>query len=566
MRQAEAFLRLLLFAGVLGLVNLLAHSRWGNTALYRRFDLTADNRFTLTPASRQVLRNLDDVVTVRVLLEGDFPAGYERLRQSVEDMLLDFRQENAFVETRFEDPLSGNTEQINQTRKTLAETGILPVSLNVQESGERRQKLTYPYAIFYYKGRSVPVNFLENQIPGVPPDVVLNKAVNLLEYKFIRAINQLRQVSRPAVLFTAGHGELVPSETADLEVSLRETYQTGRLVLDSVIAIDSAVKAVVIASPKTPFSERDLFKVDQYLMQGGRLLFLIDKVGVHLDSLRRGVFLPNGYDTQLDDMLFKYGARLQANLILDMQSSVIPLATGRVGDAAQFEYFRYPYHVVAIPQRDHPAVKNTGPLNMHFVGSIDTIQTRYPVRKTILLESSPNSRYQFLPLRMDFEFLRYPLEEKAFNKGPQTLALLLEGSFSSLFENRVSPAMAQFLEQQGMPFRISSDPGRIIVVSDADFIRSRIDRRTGKVIPAGYNEFERYTFANKDFALNAIEYLCDDAGLLQARGKDISLRLLDMRKVKKEKEGWQLLNLGLPLLGLSLLGWLIPWWRRRRNC
>jgi ABC-2 type transport system permease protein len=564
MRYKQALINLFLAIGIIILLNVLMHSRIGNFPLYTRFDLTEDQRFTLTPATTSLLRNLDEVVFVKVLLQGDFPAGYKRLQESVEDMLLDFQSENALISYQYEDPLAGNTEQVNTRKKQLAELGVLPVSLNVRENGERSQKLTYPYAIFYYKGRSIPVNFLENQIPGVPPDIILNKAVTLLEYKFIHAIQQLKQSTKPTLLFLDGHGESLPAETADIENSLRETFNTGRIVLDSVIAIDSSVKTLIISSPKTAFSDKDNFKIDQYVMQGGRLLFLVDKIAIHLDSLRRGEYLPNERNLNIDDLLFKYGARLQPNLLLDMQSSVIPLATGQVGNAPQFEYFRYPYHLVVIPNSNHPAVKNIGPINMQFTGGIDTVATKYPVKKTVLLQTSAESRYQFLPLRMNFDFMRYPLDEKLFNKGPQSVALLLEGSFSSLFENRLAAAMLSSLQNQGRPFVGKSPETKIMVISDADLIRNRIDKQTGKIIPAGYNEFEKYTFSNKDFLLNVLEYLSDDEGIIAARGKDIKLRLLNTTKIKEEKVKWQIINLLLPLVLITLGGLLFHFIRQRR--
>jgi len=564
MRYKQALFNLSFAIGIIVLINILAHSRIGNVPLYTRFDLTEDKRFTLTPATKKMVRNLDEVVFVKVLLQGDFPAGYKRLQESVEDMLLDFQSENTRISYQFEDPLAGNTEQVNTRKKQLAELGVLPVSLNVRENGERSQKLTYPYALFYYKGRSIPVNFLENQIPGVPPDVILNKAINLLEYKFVHAIQQLKQSTKPTLLFVEGHGESLPSETADLENSLRETYNTGRIILDSVIAIDTSVKTVIISSPKSAFSDKDNFKIDQYVMRGGKLLVLADKIALHLDSLRRGTYMPNQRDLNLDDLLFKYGARLQPNLLLDIQSSVIPLATGQVGNAPQFEYFRYPYHLVIIPNSNHPAVKNIGPVNMQFAGGIDTVGTKYPIKKTVLLHTSEESRYQFLPLRMNFDFMRYPLDEKLFNKGPQTVGLLLEGSFSSLFENRVAPAMLSFLKTQGRPFVNKSPETKIMILSDADIIKNRIDKQTGKIIPAGYNEFEKYTFANKDLLLNILEYLSDSDGIIEARGKDIKLRLLNTTKIKEEKLKWQIINLFLPLVLITLGGLLFNFIRQRR--
>jgi gliding-associated putative ABC transporter substrate-binding component GldG len=201
---------------------------------------------------------------------------------------------------------------------------------------------------------------------------------------------------------------------------------------------------------------------------------------------------------------------------------------------------------------------------MQFVGGIDTVATKYPVKKTVLLQTSAESRYQFLPLRMNFDFMRYPLDEKLFNKGPQSVALLLEGSFSSLFENRLAAAMLSSLKNQGRPFVGKSPETKIMVISDADLIRNRIDKQTGKIIPAGYNEFEKYTFSNKDFLLNALEYLSDDEGIIAARGKDIKLRLLNTTKIKEEKVKWQIINLLLPLVLITLGGLLFHFIRQRR--
>ncbi|MCB9082254.1 MAG: gliding motility-associated ABC transporter substrate-binding protein GldG [Lewinellaceae bacterium] len=564
-QKAQSIIQLALFAGIVILVNILANARIGGRALYTYLDLTEEKRYTLTPATRNLLQEVDDVVYVQVLLQGDFPAGYKRLQAAVTDMLEDFRSESGYVEFAFEDPLAGTADQINARKEALAKDGIIPVNLQVMESGERSEKLTYPYAIFNYKGRRQAVNFLENQIPGVPPDLILNNSIALLEYKFAEAIQQLRSPEKPAVVFTAGHGELTPLETGDWENTMRESYNTGRLVLDSVPAISPEIKVLVVAKPRIPFSERDKFKIDQYVMQGGKLLWLLDMVNVELDSLRRGEYLPGDYNLALDELLFRYGIRIQPNLVLDMQCTQIPLATGVVGNAPQFEYFRYPYHIVTIPRSDQLIVKSLGPVNLLYASSIDTtVRTRQPLQKTVLLTSSETSRLQYLPLRMNFDFLRYDLDASKFDAGPQPLALLVEGSFTSLYENRVTESMQEGLRALNLTFQSASPANKMIVVADGDIARNRFDPKTQRVAPLGYNEFERYRFANKEFLMNAVAYLLDGSGLIAARGKEVKLRLLNRTKVKAERTQWQLINLLIPLVFLGLFGLGYQFWRRRR--
>lgn len=557
-------LRLGLIAGILLFANILANARLGDTALYGYLDLTADKRYTLTKGTRQLLRGLDDVLFVKVLLGGDFPAGFKRLQTAAEDMLEDFRSESGFVEYQFEDPFAGPVKAVNSRLESYREEGLRPISLRMPGQSESTTKAVLPYAVVYFKGRSLPVNLMEGG-PGVTEES-LNKAIRFLEYKLANAVRQIQRAEKPAIAFTTGHGELDRYETADLERSLRQYYNTGRLVLDSVTHIDPEIGVLVVAKPRASFSEKDKFKIDQYVMQGGKVLWLLDAIAVDLDSLNgRKEFMPSEYRLGIDDLLFRYGIRIQPNLVLDMQCTGIELVTGQMGDQPQMQLFEYPYHVVVTPNAPHPVVKNLGPVNLLYPSSIDTtVRTKTSLRRTVLLRSSPRSRYQLLPLRMDFDFMRYPLDASKFDKGPQPLGLLLEGEFSSMYENRLTQDMKEGLEQLGTPFRALSPQNRMIVVSDGDIARNAINRQSGEVIPLGYNRFVRYTFDNKDFLLNAIEYLLDDTGVVEARGKNVDLRLLDTPRAQAERTKWRLLNLGAPLAGLLLFGAVYQALRRRR--
>ncbi|MCB0564887.1 MAG: gliding motility-associated ABC transporter substrate-binding protein GldG [Phaeodactylibacter sp.] len=565
-RKVQSLLQLLLFAGVLLFLNILANARINGKALYGYLDMTEEQRYTLTGATRNLLQGLDDVVYIKILLEGEFPAGFKRLQAATRDVLDDFRSASGYIEYEFEDPGAGTNEEINQRREQLSKEGINPINLRVKGVEGTSEKLIYPYAIIYHKNRTFTVNLLENEVPGVPPEVTLNNSVGLLEYKLANAIQKLLLARKPSILFSSGQGELSPMETADLEKSLLEFYETGRVNLDSVVNIGKEAAALVIAKPTLPFSEKNKFKIDQYIMNGGKVLWLLDKVAVNLDSLRgRKSYYPNEYDLNLDDLLFKYGVRIQPDLVLDIQCSTVPLATGMVGNAPQFDYFRYPYHLVVAPQSDHPVVKSLGAVNLLYASSIDTnVQTKTDVQKTVLLQSSRNTRVQLIPMELNFDFLRYDLDPSKFNQEPRVLAMALQGVFPSMYENRVTDNMLEGLRQLGLAFRPQSLPAKMIVISDGDVAKNKINPRTQAISPLGYNEFDRYLFANKDLLINALEYLLDDNGVIEARGKEVRLRLLDTVKAKQEGASWQLFNIGLPLAFLLLFALLYNWVRRRR--
>ncbi len=565
-KKIQSLIQLGLFVGIILFLNILANARIGGRALYAYLDMTEEKRFTLTRATRGLLEGLDDVVYVKVLLEGEFPAGFRRLQAATQDMLDDFRAVSGFVEYEFENPNQGSVQEINARREELAKDGITPINLRVKGVEGTEERQIYPYAIVYRKNRPLVVNLLENEVPGVPPDLILNNSIALLEYKLANAIQKLALSRKPNILFTKGHGELDGLETADLVKTLREFYEVGRISLDSVVSVGQEAAALIVAKPTRPFSERDKFKIDQYIMNGGKVLWLLDKVRVDLDSMRgRSSYYPNEYDLNLDDLLFRYGVRIQPDLVLDVQCSRIPLATGMVGNAPQFDYFRYPYHLVVTPRADHPIVKSLGPLNLFYPSIIDTsVAVGQGIERTVLLESSPNSRLQFLPVEMNFEFLRTDLQEEKFNKPPQPLAVLMEGAFRSRYENRVTESMLEGLNELGMEFKAASEPTKMIVVADGDIAKNKTNQAQQSFSPLGYNEFERYLFANKDFVVNALEYLLDGQGVIEARGKEVRLRLLDTVRARQEKAFWQSLNILVPLAFLGLFGLGFNWLRRRR--
>jgi ABC-2 type transport system permease protein len=547
------------------LINILANARFGDKAMYGHIDLTEEKRFTLTQGTKQLVRDLDEVVFVRVLLEGEFPASFKRLQNSTREILAKFRSESRLVEFEFDDPAAGTNEEINERRIELAKDGIRPVNLRMKDKQGFSERLIYPHAIIYYKGRSIAVRLLENQVPGMRPEDILNNSIGLLEYKFANAIQKLQITAKPILVFSTGNGELEPLETADLELSLRPYYDTGRLNLDSMSSVPKEVAALIIAKPRFPFSEKAKFNIDQYVMNGGKVLWLIDALRVDLDSLRtRERYLATEYSLNLDNLLFRYGVRLRNNIVSDLQCTRIPNVIGTVGNAPQLDLFPYPYHVVALSRSNHPIVKSLNGVNMLFVGAIDTVKTKTPVKKTVLLESSRRSMLQYSPLTMDFEILRNPLDSTKYNKTHLPFAVLLEGQFPSFRENRLEQSMLDVLAQINRPYKAESEPTRMIVVADGDVAKNKINIEKQSFEYLGFNEFDRFLFSNKDFVINSIEYLIDDKGVVEARGKDVKLRLIDTVQAQGEKTKWRLINIALPLVLLALFGWGFQWWRKRR--
>ncbi len=535
------------------------------TFFHASIDLTEDKRYTLTAATRQIVSEVNSPIFIQVLLEGKFPAEFRRLPAAIRELLQDFRKLNRNVQFRFDDPLEGEQDEVKDRLDAWAEVGIIPTELNVREQeGQSRQRI-YPFAIFNYGDRQVAINLLDETSGTASGDVALNTSITLLEYKFANAILKLQATSKPNILFSAGHGELQGQQTASLEANLRAFYNTGRVDLDSIYQVPSEIAMLIIAKPTRPYSEKNLFVIDQYIMNGGSVMFLLDPLIVNLDSIRRhNQYLPHDNEVNLDEMLFKYGARVNKNFVLDLNCTSIPLAINKPGTQAQFNLFPWYYHILAMGDGIHPVVKGLDPVNLFFPASIDTIKTRNPIQKTSLLVSSPYTRLQYNPVLLDFEILKTSPDQSKFQDPPQTVAMLLEGRFNSLYENRVSPSMKQGLDEIGASYKPEGEPAKILVVSDGDVAKNYINPTNGAIQPLGFNQFVNYTFANQEFLTNAVEYMLDRIGLSEARAKNIKLRLLDKQRIQKERGFWQILNVVLPLVLLIVVGIIFNLLRHRR--
>ena len=559
-RKIQALLQLAFLVGIIIFINII-----GNY-FYTRFDLTEEKRFTLTKATENTLNDLNGEIFVRVFLEGDFPAGIQRLRESTEEILNDFRAVSPRVNFSFDNPLDGTVEEVNGRKEQLSAVGINPSSLKVPGVDEMKQMLFYPWALVNFGERKIAVNLLDSDGLGRIDDFVLNNSVGLLEYNLINAIQKLTMQQRPEIIFLQGHGEFNIRQVADLRQNLSAFYETAMVSLDSVVHISPDIDLMVIARPTEEFSEQDKFKIDQYVMNGGKLLWFVDRLAVNIDSLRASPeFVPRDYPLNIDDLLFKYGVRLQPNLVLDLNCTSIPLISGKLGSGNQYEKFKWYYHPLVTPKSDHPIVKSLDLVNFYFPGTIDNVKTKTDIQSTVLLESSERSRLQYSPINVNFEILKYAPDPAKFNKGSQTLAVLQEGVFPSLYENRVSENMRQTLQSIGMEYKSQSEKTSMIVVSDGDLPKNLYNPENKEFMPLGFNQFEKHVFkGNKNFVVNCIEYLLDEEGVIEARGKDIKLRMLDNVKINEERGFWQFVNVVLPLLFLLLFGLIFNFWRKNK--
>ncbi len=563
--RTQSLLQFGLALALLIIINVLANARFGDTPLYGAMDLTEDKRFTLTDNTLQQLNELDEPLFVRVLLTGELPADFQRLADKVEETLIDFAGHNDLLEYEFVDPLSGTAEQRTERQKNLAEEGIVPETVYSAESAaERSATVVYPYAIFYYGGRTRIVPLLQAAPRGFSGLRQLNKAEALLEYNFSRAIEGLTNNDKPLIGFTVGNGELPAPNTGDLVSALRQDYEIGPVVLDSFVAIPQDIKLLVIAKPTIPFEDFEVFKLDQYVMNGGKILWAIDNVGMDYDSLQgRNEFYPISRELGIDDLLFRYGVRMSPVLGLDLNSTKIAIVTGTSGGKPKVETTPFPYHVMAVPQGEHPIIKNLDPIDLRFPTVLETVNDDDPdVKKTLLLKSSPRARRKRLPSPIDLDAQKYKLDIDRFNEDGLPFAYLLEGRFKSPYANRLSQANEQALREGGLAFRKTSEPTRMVVIADGDILANAMVKGTTQ--PLGYNIWERFTYANKPFVLNTIEYLLNPEGVISARGKDVKLRLLDREAALANSFKWQAVNIIVPLLILLVFGLVFNFIRRRK--
>lgn len=565
-QQRQASLRLLLLCVILASANLLA------ARFHYGFDLTEEKRFTLSASTKRLLRNMDDVAVIDVYLKGQMPAGFQRLAASTKEKLQYFKEvAGKKIVFRFSDPFEGKSEEQKAgVFQQLAKKGINGTNLQVKDDDGYSEKIIFPCALVQYKGKEYPVNLLENEHQGMSPFEILNYSESLLEYKFANAINTLTQPDQASIAYIMGNDENLGLNTRDALNTIRMLYHMDTVDLHGSMMIPGpglgTYEAIIINKPRSAFEDKDKFKIDQYIMRGGHVLWLVDGVQASMDSMSRETqsFLTGDLSLNLDDMLFNYGVRINPNLIEDVDCNPIPVVVGMVGDQPQTELRPWIYFPVLMPTSNHPIVHNLDPVMTQFASSMDTIANP-EIKKTILLASSKYSRVAPHPVRVSLSMMAFKLDNRMFNKPYQPVAVLLEGKFRSVFNNRFTPEFLRVLKDSlKMPFKSVCDAATsMIVVSDGDLIENDYSEREG-TMEMGYWRFTRNRFANKTFLLNCLEYLTDKSGLLESRSKDVKLRLLDNGRVKTEKKTWQIINIVVPIALVMVFAVVYLFMRKRR--
>lgn len=531
---------------------------------FTRFDFTKEGRYTISQTSRNVLDSLAAPVKVTVYLQGDLTGGMKRLQRATNDMLTDLQAySHRKLQFEFVDPLKGvATEQQEQTINNLQARGIEPTALSVKTDDGLTQKTIFPGAVVSANGKEIPVKLLYQQTQmGLSADEVLNNSIQNLEYAFTSAIKKVMRGGKPQIGFTTGHDELNDVQLNDAMKSLSDGFEVGRVDLKT-IPFDSLlkIKLMIVPKPEKPFTEPEKFKLDQYLMRGGKILWTIDQVNAELDSLRGhgGDQLAFPKQLNLDDQLFVYGIRINYDLIADLSAAQIPISTGNIGGQAQIQMVPWLFYPIFMPLAKHPIIKNLDGIYGEFVSTIDVLDTRN-VNKTVLLASSPYNKNLKAPHMLSLQAIEQQPDPKAFQSVPKTTAVLLEGKFESDFKNRPLPEGLS----ENIAIQNESNPTKMIVISDGDVFKNQV-ATDGSPYPLGYDHYSRQTYGNKNFLLNIADYMADDSGLIALRNKEIKLRLLNRARVRNEKLYWQIINTIIPLL-LVLIFAIFQHYTRKRK-
>jgi ABC-2 type transport system permease protein len=557
-KKNKTFGWLLAIAVLVG-VNMLAS--W----LHFRVDLTEEKRYSLTPSTKTLLQNLDDDLQIQVFLKGDFPAEFRKLQNTTEDFLAVLKETNAnAIQYRFISPLDGVGGRT--WADSLTSAGVSPINLSVQVQQGQESKYIFPFALVTYKGQTTLVNLFESSKKNVTR-ADLNAAEAAMEYNFVRAVSQLQNPARPLVAYATGNGEPTGPETYSLVQLLQSQYEFGIVDMAKMPVIPDTIKALLIVKPTEPFTDAQKLTLDQYVMRGGKLIWFVDNLHAEEDSLRfKEQLIAYERNLNVQDLLFRYGVRINPDLLMDLQCDFLPFAVGGNAENPQYEFLHWNYYPLFESRGNHSINKNLGLVAGRFVNSIDTVEVP-GLAKTFLLQSSNNSRTISTPALISTNENRNAPEDEKFKQQAVPAAVLLEGQFTSLYKARIGRAQMDSLAPYG-GFRENSVANKMVVVADGDVVLNDVNPQSGP-LPMGKNLFTKdtqfeYQFANSQFLTNILEYLLSPGHLIETRNKEVILRLLDGRKVEEEKTKWQFINIGLPILLVILAGFVYQQLRRRQ--
>ena len=531
-------------------------------SIYKRFDLTSDNRYTLSAAAKETIKTVDSPLVIDVFLDGNnLPSEFRRLQTETKQLLDEFAAENNQIIYNFINPLEDDDSRERNIQQ-LNNRGLTPMQVTVQEAGASSQEVIFPWALASYNNVTVKIPLVKNKM-GATVQEIASSSIQHLEYAFADGFSKLVSPKRRKIAILKGNNQLQDPYIFDFVKTLKDYYFIAPFTLDSVNT--NAEKTlndlkgydlVISAKPTEAFTENEKYVLDQYTMNGGESLWLIDAVAMEQDSLYNasGKSIATTRDLNLTDFFFKYGIRVNPVLVNDLYSAQITLATGE-GSQSQFQQFPWFYSPLANPTLKHPIVNNLNLVKFDFVNQIDTLKNPTSVKKTILLQSSILSKLEGVPREISLELTTQEPNPETYSNGYQNLAVLLEGEFTSVYKNRVKP------------FKISGDKSespftKMIVIADGDVIKNELGRNGPQEL--GFDRWNGQTYGNKEFLLNAVNYLLDDDGLINIRSKEVAVAFLDNKKTAAEKGKWQIVNIALPLVFLAIFGWLFNYFRKKK--
>ena len=553
MKWKKAIIRGLVLLLALIAINILSFYFFG------RFDLTEDKRYTLSEPAKEIIAKADSPIIIDVFLEGDFPPEFRKLQEETRQLLEEIQYFNPNISFNFTDPLEEGGDA-NTIATQFYEMGMTPARINVVENGRSSESIIFPWALANYGKESVIVPLLKNKL-GATSEERVSSSVQQLEYAFADAISKLVNPKRKKVAVMRGNGELPDAYIADFIRSIQEYYFVAPFTLDSVATNPQNTleelkeyDLVIEAKPTEAYSEEEKYVLDQYLMNGGKLIWMLDQVAMETDSL----FTPTGSafalprELNLGDYFFKYGLRINPALVNDIYSAPIILASGR-GNDTQFNPYPWFYFPLTASTKNHPIVNNIEAVKFEYTSPIDTLKN--DIKKTVLLTSSPSTKIEGTPKEINLSEVNQEPDLSTYTAGEQPLAVLLEGKFKSVYENRLKPFAIQNPEESGKE-------SAILVISDGDIVKNQLQQ--GAPLELGFDRFTGTTYGNKEFLMNSVNYLLDDSGLIKIRSKEISIAFMDLREAEENRLFWQIINIAVPLILLGLFATIFIFLRRRK--
>ena len=553
MKKQNKIKSLLILLVILIAANFLA------SEVYYRFDLTQDQRYSLSPAAKKIVADVEQPVIFDIFLEGSFPSEFRRLQSETRQMLEEFSAYNRNIKFNFVDPLEEGGDA-NTIAEEFYKMGMTPARLNVQENGKNSESIIFPWAIANYGDKTVKIPLLKNQI-GATDEERVNASVQQLEYSLADGLSKLIYPREKKIAVMRGNGELPDAKIADFVKTIQEYYFMAPFTLDSAAinpqkTLDDLKDYDLILEPKPtePYSENEKYVLDQYLMEGGKILWLAEVTNMETDSLfnERGTAIALPRNLNLGDYFFSYGLRINPEIVNDLYSAPIVLASGS-GQNTRFNPYPWFYSPLTSSPNEHPIINNIEAVKYDYANPIDTLAN--DIKKTILLSSSPKTKLEGVPAQISLDRVGQNPDINSYNSGEQPLAVLLEGQFKSVYKNRVKPFELSDHYDQGID-------SKMLVISDGDVIKN--DLQQGKPMELGFQRYTGNTYGNKEFLLNAVNYLLDDTGLIDIRSKEINLAFLDKEKTAAEREQWQLINLAGPIILLIIFGVAFRFYRKQK--